>query len=218
MVDMPLPRSVNRQRLLAVALGVWALLWLVAGGITAVQIRNLTQLSDSLEDSGQALDTAGSGLQAIGRLPVVGERPMQLGNEVRGAADEVQLAAVSSRETIRWVSLLVGAALVVTPIVAAVSWYVPLVSLARQRRSLSAALAQIDQNPRLEEFLAHRAVQNLDYGPLIQVSQDPWGDLQRGAYRRLANAELTRLGLAGSGSGASASNPESDEQPSNHLA
>ena len=215
---MPLPHSVVRQRLLAIALAVWILLWLVAGCITAIQIRNLTQLSDSLADSGQALDTAGSGLQTLGRLPVVGERPMELGNEVRDAADEVRLAAVSSRETIRWVSLLVGAALVVIPMVPAVSWYVPLVSLARQRRSLSAALAQIDQNPRLEEFLAHRAVQNLDYRALIHVSQDPWGDLERGSYRRLANAELTRLGLAGSGSKRSGSHPEADERPSNHPA
>ncbi|MDQ4138369.1 MAG: hypothetical protein M3116_05930 [Actinomycetota bacterium] len=203
---MPIPRSVARQRLLTLALGVWALVWLAAGCITAVQIRNLDQLSDSLAQSGQALDTAGSGLQAIGRVPVLGERPKQLGDEVRVAAEEVRLAGMSSRETIRWVSLLVGAALVIIPIAPAAAWYAPLRSVARQRRSLGAALEHIDQHPRLEEFLARRAVQHLEYDELRSVSQDPWGDLDRGAYRRLANAELTRLGLAGTG-------PASGQEP-----
>ena len=211
---MPIPRTVSRQRLLSVAIGLWALLWLIAGWVTAVQIRNLVQISDSLVESGEALDTAGSGLQAVGRLPLVGERPKELGNEVRSAAQEVQAAGVSSRETIRWVSLLVGAALVVIPVVPAVSLYGPLFSLARQRRSLSAALANIDQNPRVEEFLATRAVQNLGYDDLLQVSQDPWGDLDRGSYRRLANAELTRLGLAGKGSLAPGSRQVADGRSS----
>lgn len=196
---MPIPRTVARQRLLTIALGVWAVLWLAAGCITAVQIRNLDQLSDSLAQSGQALDTAGSGLQVIGRLPIVGERPKQLGDEVRVAAEEVRLAGASSRETIRWVSLLVGAALVIIPIVPAATWYAPLRSAARQRRALGTALDHIDQHPRLEEFLARRAVQHLEYDELRSVSQDPWGDLDRGSYRRLANAELTRLGLTGTG-------------------
>jgi len=39
-------------------------------------------------------------------------------------------------------------------------------------------------------------VQNLPYDTLREVSADPWGDLRRGSFRRLANAELTRLGLA----------------------
>ena len=197
---MPIPRSVTRQRLLILALGVWALVWLAAGCITAVQIRNLDQLSDSLVQSGQALDTAGSGLQVVGRVPVLGERPKQLGDEVRIAAEDVRLAGVSSRETIRWVSLLVGAALVIIPIAPAAAWYATLRSVARQRRALGVALEHIDQHPRLEEFLARRAVQHLDYHELRSVTRDPWGDLDRGAYRRLANAELTRLGLTATGS------------------
>ena len=211
---MPIPRTVARQRILAIFLGLWALIWVVAGCITAVQIRNLTQISDSLAESGEALDTAGSGLQVIGRLPLVGERPMQLGNEVRTAAEEVRLAGTSSRETIRWVSLLVGAALVFIPIVPVVAWYAPLRAEARERRNLAVALEHAEQHPGLEEFLAHRAVQNLDYAELRQVSQDPWGDLDRGAFRRLANAELTRLGVAGRGSGAQedAGDPRSDRR------
>ena len=57
-------------------------------------------------------------------------------------------------------------------------------------------LAAAQPNPLLEQFLANQAVQNLPYDVLSQVSADPWGDLRQGSYRRLANAELTRLGLA----------------------
>lgn len=195
---MLLPVGGARQRLLVTALALWGVLWLVVGVVTAAQIRNLTQVSDSLVESGEALDTAGDALQALGRLPVVGERPKRLGDEVRDTADEIRAAGASSRETVRWVSILVGAALVVIPIVPVVAVYVPLrVSLARQRRAVARALERRDEDPRLEEFLAHRAVQHLGYDVLRQVSEDPWGDLERGAYRRLANAELTRLGLAG---------------------
>ena len=194
---MRLPRTAAKQRLLLVILGLWLVFWLAAGCITAIQIRNLTQISDSLVESGEALDTAGSGLQAIGRLPVVGERPAQLGDEVRGAAGEVRTAADSSRTTIRWVSVLVGAALVIIPWVQALVLCAPLLALVRDRRAVAAALRAMDQHPNLEKLLAHRAVQHLGYHELRHVSQDPWGDLARGSYRQLANAELTRLGLAG---------------------
>lgn len=194
---MVFPATAARQRLLAAALALWAVLWIVAGGVTAVQIRNLTQVSDSLVESGEALDTAGRALQALGGLPLVGERPRRLGNEVRETAAEIQDAGASSRQTVRWVSVLLGAALVVIPIVPVAALYAPLrVSHERERRAVARALGEAERDPRLEEFLAHRAVQHLRYDVLRRVSQDPWGDLQRGEYRHLANAELTRLGLA----------------------
>ena len=194
---MGLPLGGARRRIVAAALAFWTVLWLVVGALTGVQIRNLTQVSDSLAKSGRALGTAGTALEALGRLPVVGERPRRLGREVRATAEEVRGAAASSRETVRWVSVLVGVALVVIPVVPVLGVYVVLrVSDRRQRRAVARALEQSPPDPRLEEFLAHRALQHLDYEVLRRVSQDPWADLRNGAYRRLANAELTRLGLA----------------------
>jgi len=186
-----------RNRLVTIAVAVWVIAWLVVGVVTAIQIRNLQEVSDSITESGQALDTAGTALQDIGRLPVVGERPRQLGNQVRHTAAEVQEAGASSRETVRWVSVLLGLALVLIPVVPVVGVYVPLrVARSRRRRAIARALAAPRPDPVLEQFLAHHAVHNLPYDTLREVSADPWGDLQRGSYRRLANAELTRLGLA----------------------
>lgn len=186
-----------RRRSLSVVVALWVLLWLVAGAITGIQIRRLTDVSDSLVESADALDVAGRALQDIGRLPLVGERPASLGNQVRETAREVDQAGVASRQTVRTVSVLVGLALVLIPIVPVVAVYVPLRRAAnRERKALKRALADDSGDQVLEEYLAHQAVQNLPYSTLRQVSTDPWGDLRRGSFRRLANAELTRLGLA----------------------
>lgn len=193
---MMLPQSRPRRYLLGAALMAWVVVWIVVGVATGLQVKKLTEVSDSLVQSGEALDTAGVALEGVGRLPLIGEASERFGNEVRATAEEVRAAGVSSRDTVRSVSVLLGAALVLIPIVPVIGLYVPLrVSLARQKRAVGRALEHIDQHPQLEEFLAHRAVQHLPYDTLRQVSTDPWEDLQRGSYRHLANAELTRLGL-----------------------
>ncbi len=186
-----------RNGSVTIAVGLWVIAWLVVGVVTGLQVRNLTEVSDSIVESANALDTAGVALQDIGRLPVVGERPRQLGDQVRRTAVEVGEAGASSRETVRWVSVLLGGALVLIPVVPILAVYVPRrLALRRSRRALARALSAPGPDPVLEQFLAIHAVQNLPYDTLRQVSTDPWGDLQRGSYRLLANAELTRLGLA----------------------
>lgn len=195
-MTMMLPQSGRRRRLLGTALVVWALVWVVVGVVTGLEVKKLTEVSDSLVQSGEALDTAGAALQEVGRLPLIGDASERFGNDVRATAKDVHAAGLSSRETVQSVSVLLGAALVLIPIVPVLGLYLPLrISLARQRRAVGRALDRIDQHPRLEEFLAHRAVQHLPYDSLTQVSTDPWTDLQRGSYRHLANAELARLGL-----------------------
>ena len=190
----PLPA---RRWVLSLLVALWMVVWLVVGGVTALQVRQLTEVSDSLVESADALDVAGTALQDIGRLPLGGERPEALGNQVRETAQEVDRAGTASRETVRTVSVLLGLALVLIPIVPVVAIYVPLRRAGdRERTAVKRALAGSPHDPLLEEFLAHRAVHHLPYDTLRHVTADPWGDLRRGAFRRLANAELTRLGLA----------------------
>ncbi len=191
---LALPRA--RRRSLTVVVVLWVLLWLVAGAVTGYQVRQLTEVSDSLVESAEALDAAGIALQDIGRLPIIGERPEALGNEVRETARDIDRAGTASRETVRTVSVLLGLALVLIPIVPVVAVYLPLRRASnRERTAVKRALAGAPGDPVLEEYLAHQAVQNLPYSTLRQVSTDPWGDLRRGSFRHLANAELTRLGL-----------------------
>ena len=186
-----------RRRLLPIAVVLWVLLWLVAGVVTGYQVRQLTEVSDSLVESAEALDVAGIALQDIGRLPLVGERPKTLGNEVRETAQEIHRAGTASRETVRTVSVLLGLALVLIPIVPVVAVYLPhRMAVNRERRAVKRTLAGTPNDRVLEEYLAHQAVHNLPYSTLREVTTDPWGDLRRGSFRHLANAELTRLGLA----------------------
>lgn len=187
----------GRSRLLSVVVVLWVVLWLGVGAVTGFQVRQLTEVSDSLVESADALDVAGVALQDIGRLPLVGDRPEALGNQVRQTALEIDRAGAASRETVRTVSVLLGLALVLIPVVPVVAVYLPLRRAGtRERKAVKQALADGGQDPVIEEFLAHRAVENLPYDTLREVSADPWGDLRRGSFRRLANAELTRLGLA----------------------
>lgn len=185
------------RRWLSLVVALWVLLWLVVGAVTGLQIRQLTEVSDSLVESAEALDVAGSALQDIGRLPLVGDRPEALGNQVRETAQEIDRAGSSSRETVQTVSVLLGLALVLIPIVPVVAVYLPLRRAGnRERKAVKRALAGTPNDPVLEEYLARQAVHNLPYSTLLEVSTDPWGDIRRGSFRRLANAELTRLGLA----------------------
>lgn len=194
------PGSSRRRRFLPLAVGMWVALWVVVGVATGIQVRNLTEVSDSIVESGKALDAAGIALQDIGRLPIVGERPRELGNQVRTTAEEIDEAGMSSRETVRLVSVLLGVALVLIPVVPIVAIYLPLRRAEnRERGAVARAMSAGQPDPLLEEFLANHAVHNLSYDELRHVSADPWGDLRRGSYRRLANAELTRLGLATGG-------------------
>lgn len=199
-MSMMLPRTNRRRNLLSGVVVLWGVVWIALGVVTGLQIKELTEVSDSLVQSGQALETAGAALEVVGRLPLIGDASERFGSEVRRTAENVQAAGASSRETVRTVSMLLAAAVILIPIVPIIGLYVPLrISLARERRAVAKALDQIDRHPHLEEFLAHRAVQHLSYDALSRVSTDPWGDLERGSFRALANAELTSLGLAGRG-------------------
>lgn len=179
---------------------LWIVTWLVVATIAAVQIRDLASYSDTLAQSGKALDTAGSALQLVGALPVVGDGAERLGDEVRATAAEVQVSAEETRSSVRALSLILGLSLACIPTVPVLAVYLPLrLARGRELRAVRAALVKSAGDPAFEEFLARRAVQHLPYEVLSAVTPTPWRDLDQGRYRALANAELTRLGIAETG-------------------
>ncbi len=192
------PVTRPERRLLRAGTVLWVGVWLVLAIATAVQIRRLSTLTDTVVESGEALDAAGRALQAVGDLPIVGEATERLGDRVRNAAGDVEEGGESSRDAIDWLSVLLGLSIMVVPVTSVLAARLPqTLAVRRDRRAVEEALQNAEGTPRLEEFLARRAVQHLPYDVLTQVTADPWGDLRSGAFRRLANAELTRLGLAG---------------------
>ena len=184
-------------RTVDIALAAWVAVWLAIAAVAFIEVRDLEQLSDTMARSGTALDTAGSGLETIGAIPVVGDGPERLGREVRAAATEVQRSALESRESIRSLSVVLALVVGVLPTVPPLALYLPW--RAGRRRETDAivdALRREGCTAELEEHLARRAVQRLPFDVLVAVTPTPHGDLAAGRFRRLANAELTRLGLA----------------------
>lgn len=190
-------RRAGRMRIAVVA---WAALWLAVGLSTAVQIWQLSRLSQNVVQAGEALESAGAALRVLGRIPFVGEGPGQLGAEVTETAEEIQDSGASTRSNVRRLSMLLGLSIVVIPVASVLGWYLPLrAATERDRSGVRQALADAGGRRVFEEFLARRALQNVPYETLKRVTSDPWGDFDAGRYRLLANAELTRLGLAGAG-------------------
>ena len=66
----------------------------------------------------------------------------------------------------------------------------------RDVAAVAAALPGAAGDPALDVYLARRAVASLPWDGLRAVAPDPWGAVERGDCRALADAELARLGLA----------------------
>lgn len=174
----------------------WLVFWLVIAILTGVQVWSLSGLSDSAQLSASAADQAGQALQGLGQIPVIGEEPARLGTAVREAAADVDANAQQTREDVRRLSVLLGVAIFLIPSSPVLGFYLP--ARLRRRREVTALRRHLDgtPDPGLDAWLAHRAVHEMTYGQLRQVSDDPARDLAEGRHRALAAAELRRLGLA----------------------
>ncbi len=174
----------------------WVLLWLVVGGVTAYEVRQLTSISDSAEASARAADRAGEALLALGGLPFVGDDAGELGDEVQAAADEVLANATESRTTVHRLGVLFGISVALIPLSPVLWLYLP-ARLAHRAdvAALRRRLASAPLDPALDAYLACRAVHRLPYRDLRRLTDDPIGDLHSGRTETLARAELSRLGL-----------------------
>lgn len=99
-------------------------------------------------------------------------------------------------QSVHQLALLLGLAVVVAPTLPLLTLYVPLrFSQEREARAFRRALADGADDTAFEEFLAQRAVQNLPYHRLRQITTNPWREIRVGNFRALADAELKRVGV-----------------------
>lgn len=184
-------------RLLDGAVLLWMTFWLAIGGWTAVSLWDLSDLGTTLSQSGQALDTAGEGLQRIGQIPVIGDRPEQLGNEVRRTAAEVTVRGAETRRNMRRLSLLLGVSIALIPSAPVLGVYLPRrLSRRRVARDVRRRVAARPHDPGLDRYLAQQAVSTIPLTRLLDWTDDPCGDLSDGRFRSLADAELQHLGIS----------------------
>jgi hypothetical protein len=198
-VALVFPRTPRRSTRILLDLVVlfWVAAWIVVGLWVAREVEGLTDLSSTVIAAGVALEEAGGALQTLEDVPFVGEDVSGVGERTERAGESARLSGRSSRESIESLSVLLGVSIAVAPTLPLLLLYLPMrLSWRRQVQALRRALREAPDDGAVDEFLAWRAVLNLPYDRLREVSADPWRDLEAGRYRQLGDAELQRLGIA----------------------
>ena len=185
-----------RIRTLDAVVVFWTLVWIVLGLLVARDLQQLTQLSATVATSGRAMRAVVDSITPLASLPVVGSTIAPLAKTAASEAASVQASGRVSAQSVRQLSLLLGLAVVVAPTVPLLVLYVPLrISQERESRAFRRALANGADDSAFEEFLAQRAVQNLPYHRLREITTNPWHEIREGNFRALADAELKRVGV-----------------------
>jgi hypothetical protein len=175
---------------------LWVVAWIAIGLAVARDVRNLTALSDTVVRAGTAVGETGRALRALEGLPFVGDRIGRVAGQVDAAATQAVRSGRESRDSVQSLSVLLGFSVGIIPTLPILAMYVPFrVSRAREVRAIRKAAARAQGDPMFEEYLAHRAVENLPYHKLREITANPWRDLEEGRHSALADAELHRLGL-----------------------
>lgn len=93
----------------------WCVLWLVVGVWTGYELWQLSDLGEAVAGSGRALDSAGSALESLGRVPVVGDTTAELGTEVRANGAQIVTGAADAGSALRRLAVLLGLTISVVP-------------------------------------------------------------------------------------------------------
>jgi phosphate starvation-inducible protein PhoH len=110
---------------------------------------------------------------------------------------EVEGSGRNSRDAVHRTAVVAGVGIGVLPGALVLVLYLPVRSRWRRDvRAVADALADSAGDPAFERYLARRAVAALAWDEVRGVAPDPWGALDRGDVRALADAELSRLGLS----------------------
>jgi hypothetical protein len=176
---------------------LWVVAWIAIGLAVARDVRNLTALSDTVVRAGTAVGETGRALRTLAGLPFgVGDRIARVAGQIDAASAQAVRSGRESRDSVQSLSVLLGFSVGVIPTLPILAMYLPFrVSRAREVRAIRRAAAGAQGDPMFEEYLAHRAVENLPYHKLREITANPWRDLEEGRHSALADAELDRLGL-----------------------
>jgi hypothetical protein len=183
-------------RLLDGAVGAWVVLWIVIGGWSAYTTWQLSELGDTVSRSGSAISAAGSALESLREVPVVGERPAELCQQTAATGGEIQTRGQEVKGQLRQLAILLGLSIAIIPTTPFVGLYVPLRGARRRDLGeIARALLSSDDHDGFDRYLAERAIRHLTWHEAHQLVHDPWHALDEGHHRALADAELARLGL-----------------------
>lgn len=184
-------------RLLDGAVVAWLILWLVVAGWSAYTVWELADVGDTVTTSGAAITSAGEALESLREVPVVGERPAELGGEAARAGADIEARGQEVKGQLRQLSILLGLAVALIPTTPVVGLYAPLRSAReRERRAIAQVLQGSGADAGFDRYLAERAVRHLPWSEVRRLVDDPWQAVLDGRHRQLADAELARIGLS----------------------
>ncbi len=180
-------------KLLDAAVLFWVVLWCVLGVWTGVTLWSASDVGDTISSSGRSLSSVGDGLQSLGGVPVVGEQPAAIGEDLQTSAQDIAVRGGEVKGQLRQLGVLLGIAVVGIPVTPILGLYLPLrVRRGREVAAIRRQLAQHSDDPAFERYLADRARASLPYESVATLDPSP---AHSDVDRRLADAELARLGI-----------------------
>jgi hypothetical protein len=180
------------------------LLWVAFWGGLAWQ---LFQFLVGFADAGRTIRTGGEGMiqggvdlgDSLAGLPLIGPQLQGIARDALGGAGRpLSDFGIQLEQFVVIVSVVLALLLALVTLVPWLQRYIPWRwQRLRQLRAAHRAIriAPGEENRKVEEVLAMRAVSRLDYATLLEYTPDPLGDWARGRHDRLARAELASVGL-----------------------
>ena len=214
--------TTRRARTLDALAAAWVALWVVVAIALGSAAWGLGDVTDAARQAASGTDQAGRAVEQLGDLPLVPDRVGALGGSIRDSAGRLDEQALAARTSIH--RLAVGLAGSVLAVATAPVWLVHLPLRARRARAAASLRALLGPVPAVRPggdrvgpqgadgarahpddapgrraaasaYLAHRAVVHLSPRHLLEITDDPAGDLAAGHHDALARAELARLGV-----------------------
>ena len=170
---------------------LWVVVWAVIGTWTGVTIWRLADTGDTITNSGDALVSVGGGLEGLAGVPVIGDRPAQIGAKVKHTGGDISDRGQEIKGQMHRLGLLLGIAIVGIPSAPVLGLYLPLrIAGRRERRDVEAQLRRHPEDDDFDRWLADRARAHLRYVDVVEAERAAPGP------RGLADAELVRLGIS----------------------
>jgi hypothetical protein len=118
-ITVPIPRF----RVLDFVLVVWTALCIALGIWVGAEVRNLTELSDTVTTGGRALNQTSVALRELEGIPFIGSRLKSMRVRVHAAAVQAKASGASSHSTIDDLSVLLAVAIALVPTVPVIAIY-----------------------------------------------------------------------------------------------
>jgi hypothetical protein len=115
---------------------VWTVVWIVMGVWTKREVQTLRQLSNTVIQSGGAVEQTGEALQGLRSVPFLGGDVARIGRQVSASGESARQSGRSSRVAVDNVATLLGVAIALVPTVPMIALFIVTWRLARPRTIL----------------------------------------------------------------------------------